>query len=285
MTIMTNLTLFYTVIVFSSNIFGNSLLSNQKPKIRSYKLPPPLIKAAEILKQNPLSRIIINTYDFFYWLPRANLLYDVPTAFWRNSTVDYLRWYQFPHNLPPYRYLDDDNEFMKSFFCFGLPGNTLPLGNWDPWGLNLVSEKVVLKYRESEIKHGRLAMLSSLAIIIQESFPVLHPDIGGLAITHMNQLAETVSLQSNVFTSWIYLLDKDVVNSLSTISFPVDYIVCLVLLMFIESKALYRNWTRWLPNEYNHQFDHNIGLGNLKKVCDVTSFFVLTSNFILLCIT
>lgn len=272
---MANLAFFLIVTVFSNDIFRYALQSNPQPSIRSYKLPKSIEKAAEILKGNPLAKIVTNTYDFFYWLPRANLLYDVPTVFWRNSTIDYLRWYQFPHNLPPYRYLGDDNEFMKGFFCYGLPGNTLPLGNWDPFGLHLVSEKVVYKYRESEIKHGRLAMLCSLAIIIQESFPVLHPDIGGLAITHMNQLAEKVSLQSNFFTSWIYKIDTNIGDSIAGMSFSVDYFVCLLFLMFFEIRALYSNWTRWLPNEYNHQFDHNIGIGNLKEVCSCVMCFVV----------
>ena len=34
----------------------------------------------------------------------------------------------------------------------------------------------------------------------------------------------------------------------------------------IEITALVRNWTRWKNCEYNNQFDHNIGLGNLKQV-------------------
>ena len=33
-----------------------------------------------------------------------------------------------------------------------MPGNTLPLGNWDPWGLHQVSPEIVRRYRESEIK-------------------------------------------------------------------------------------------------------------------------------------
>ena len=237
----------------------NNLPTNVKSN-KSYKIPPSIMQNLRVLKENPLSRIITNTYDFFYWLPRRNLLWDVPTVFWRNSTIDYIRWYQFPHNLPPYRFLDDNNEFMKSFFCYGLPGNTLPLGNWDPFGFQLVSEKVVLKYRESEIKHGRLSMLSAIAILVQENYHPIHPDAGGLAITQMDQLIEKLSLHSNFLTSWVPS------NLVPGFSFPVDYFAVLMILFSFEAKALFRNWNRWLPNEYNHQFDHNIGVGNLKDV-------------------
>jgi hypothetical protein len=35
-------------------------------------------------------------------------------------------------------------------------------------------------------------------------------------------------------------------------------------LSLIEAVILRRNWTRWARNECNHQFDHNIGIGNVK---------------------
>eukprot|EP00607_Mallomonas_marina_P011046 CAMPEP_0182424772 /NCGR_PEP_ID=MMETSP1167-20130531/11027_1 /TAXON_ID=2988 /ORGANISM="Mallomonas Sp, Strain CCMP3275" /LENGTH=153 /DNA_ID=CAMNT_0024604841 /DNA_START=795 /DNA_END=1256 /DNA_ORIENTATION=- len=46
---------------------------------------------------------------------------------------------------------------------------------------------------------------------------------------------------------------------------PLDYMVVCMTLMLTEIWALKRNWTRWARNEYNHQFEHNIGLGNLKE--------------------
>ena len=71
---------------------------------------------------------------------------------------------------------------------------------------------------------------------------------------------------------------------------PLDYIALMVFIASFEIFALKRfyfnnnnnimkiaiitstiitttrNWTRWLSNEYNHQFDHNIGIGNLQSV-------------------
>ena len=150
-----------------------------------------LLNSNNPLLNNPLSRLVSNAYSFFYWLPRKNLPYDHPWALFRNNSAEWVRWYQFPHNLPPYRFLD--SGYPDDFFCWGLPGNTLPLGNWDPWGMQQVNRKVVRKYRESELKHGRLAMLATVSCALQESLPYeykLYPPIGGLAITHMQQLAD-----------------------------------------------------------------------------------------------
>lgn len=227
------------------------------------------------LFNNPLSRIIKNTYTFFYWFPRKNIPYDHPFIYFRNNTAEWLAWYQFPHNLPPYAYLGEG--WPSDFFCYGLPGCTLPLGNWDPFGLTLVSEKVVRKYRESELKHGRLAMLAFVGMLVQEIYHPLYPNIGGLAITHMQQLCDEVTLETGLFgpvvhfvknlileTGW---LDNPKINLDEfqfLVIFPVDYVLLVMFLMSFEIKALYRNHERWLPNEYNHQFDHNIGLTNLK---------------------
>ena len=155
------------------------------------------------------------------------------------------------------------------FFCYGLPGCTLPLGDWDPWGFQLVSESVVRKYRESELKHGRLAMLASLGIITQETYhPIYGDNIGGLAITHMEQLSH-IPINNNILIQLLlslHIIDSNTLNLLPY-NIPIDYILVTSFLALFEIRALVRNWTRWRPNEYNHQFDHHIGLGNLKEVC------------------
>ena len=84
--------------------------------------------------------------------------------------------------------------FLDLIPFFNLHWNLIPLGNWDPWGLHQVSKKVVLKYRESELKHGRLAMLATLGFAVQEYFHPIHPEVQGLAIFHMDQLKETNSV-------------------------------------------------------------------------------------------
>jgi hypothetical protein len=124
--------------------------------------------------------------------------------------------------------------------------------------MQLVSAKVVKKYRESELKHGRLAMLATVGFVAQESFHPFHPDIGGLAITHMEQLRDLPIERS--IAGLIPGSDK------LGLGVSLDYILVLALLSTLEVYALKRNWTRWRRNEYAHQFDHNIGIGNLKEV-------------------
>jgi len=58
-----------------------------------------------------------------------------------------------------------------------LPGAMAPLGFFDPVGFSTdCSEGKLLFYREAEIKHGRVAMLASLGILVGEQF---HPLFGG----------------------------------------------------------------------------------------------------------
>jgi len=228
--------------------------------------------AMRVLSANPISRIFSNTYTFWYWLPKRNMPYDMPWQLFKNSTVEWIAWYQFPHNLPPYGYLpvDRDGEFggyREDFFCYGLPGNTLPLGNWDPAGFQLVDKKVLLKYRESELKHGRLAMLSAVGFAVQENFHPLYENIGGLAITHMAQLRNLLPSESHILGPLFSLIglggDVDLVN------FPsLDYICVCAFLALFEVAALRRNWVRWADDGYNHQFDQNIGIGNLRPGYD-----------------
>jgi hypothetical protein len=58
-----------------------------------------------------------------------------------------------------------------------LAGITAPLGYFDPLGLaTTVTAGKLLFYREVELKHGRVAMLASLGMLVGEQF---HPLFGG----------------------------------------------------------------------------------------------------------
>ena len=48
-----------------------------------------------------------------------------------------------------------------------------PVGFWDPLGLSKDGDaKVFRRRRESEIKHGRIAMIAAMGFILPECFPI-----------------------------------------------------------------------------------------------------------------
>lgn len=242
--------------------------------------------AATFISSIPVYRSIAALYSFFYWFPRKNLPYDHPWVLFKNSTTEFFQWYQLPHNLPPYRYLGQDHP--EDFFCWGLPGNTLPLGDWDPAGLQQVTPKVVKKYRESELKHGRIAMLACVGFITQENFHPLHEQIGGLAITHMQQLRDQLDggivIRTAALLSRVENIDEgDLMYSAAnqcithnypvamqlcsvSVGIPLDYCSLVGSFAVTEAVLLKRLWKRWDRAHYRHQFDHNIGIGNLREV-------------------
>jgi len=74
-------------------------------------------------------------------------------------------------------------------FCYGLPGNIAPAGNFDP--ANLLADRTkgeVYRYREAEITHGRVGMLAAAGFLVQEGFHPLFNGINGPAIDQIPQL-------------------------------------------------------------------------------------------------
>lgn len=65
-----------------------------------------------------------------------------------------------------------------------------PTGYFDPLRLSAgKSEDTMKKWREAELKHGRVCMLASLGILVQESFhPMFGGNIVGPAINHFQQV-------------------------------------------------------------------------------------------------
>ena len=65
-----------------------------------------------------------------------------------------------------------------------MPGQTAPLGFWDPAQFTLDTDESQYKvYQEAELKHGRIAMLAFLGIIVGENFnPLFDHQITGPAI-------------------------------------------------------------------------------------------------------
>jgi hypothetical protein len=238
-----------------------------------------MIDIANQLGNNPISRIFTNSYSFFWNFPKKNLPFDTPWVAFKNSSAEFISWYQFPHNLPPYRYVGEG--YRDDMFCYGMEGNTLPLGNWDPFGFQLVDINMMRKYRESELKHGRLAMLACVGFIVQEFYHPLHENIGGMAITHMAQLqhlasdksllsavlAPVQSILSEVLQSILPGKTSDSLSEAgSTYPFiSTDYLIVVGILASFELTALIKNWSRWEADDYKHQFEHNMGVGNLRE--------------------
>jgi hypothetical protein len=75
-----------------------------------------------------------------------------------------------------------DDKTRREFFGIlvdkkDMAGIAAPTGFFDPLGLSAgVSDGELLFFREAEIKHGRVAMLASLGILVGEQF---HPLFGG----------------------------------------------------------------------------------------------------------
>eukprot|EP00596_Hydrurales_sp_CCMP1899_P006071 CAMPEP_0119042512 /NCGR_PEP_ID=MMETSP1177-20130426/15636_1 /TAXON_ID=2985 /ORGANISM="Ochromonas sp, Strain CCMP1899" /LENGTH=216 /DNA_ID=CAMNT_0007009375 /DNA_START=54 /DNA_END=704 /DNA_ORIENTATION=+ len=79
---------------------------------------------------------------------------------------------------------------LNAYDAKTMPGNTGPLGFFDPLQLCPDGEKKFKRYRESELKHGRVAMLAVLGVLIGEAGPTFFgSDIGGPAI-YQYQMAE-----------------------------------------------------------------------------------------------
>ena len=77
----------------------------------------------------------------------------------------------------------------------GLVGSLAPVGFFDPLGLSAgKSAGEIKKIREAELKHGRVAMLAFLGILVGESFnPLFDGKITGPAIYQFQQADDLVS--------------------------------------------------------------------------------------------
>jgi hypothetical protein len=78
---------------------------------------------------------------------------------------------------------------QASDFCYGLPGNIAPAGDFDPANfLEGKSKLEVMRFREAEITHGRVGMLAAAGFLVQENFHPLFSADNGPAIEQIPQL-------------------------------------------------------------------------------------------------
>jgi len=82
-----------------------------------------------------------------------------------------------------------DAKAQDTDFCYGLPGNIAPAGNFDP--AQILEGKTkgdVYRLREAEITHGRVGMLAAAGFLVQEGFHPLFSGDGGPAIEQIPNL-------------------------------------------------------------------------------------------------
>ena len=81
-----------------------------------------------------------------------------------------------------------------------MPGVTGPLGYFDPLGFakDLNPSELRLR-RESELAHGRVAMVAALGFLVQESFHPIFPLIDGPAIKQLTEITYFPDGQSAFF--------------------------------------------------------------------------------------
>jgi len=93
----------------------------------------------------------------------------------------------------------------------GLPGNTMPLKNFDPLGLaSLGSDETFLWFRAAELKHGRVAMVATTGYLVN-----------ACGIHFPGQLSSDISFESlskmNPFDAWAAVPDSGKAQILATI--------------------------------------------------------------------
>jgi len=81
----------------------------------------------------------------------------------------------------------------------GMAGECAPLGYFDPFGFSKdASPETMKKYREAELKHGRVAMLAAWGMITADSF---HPLFGG-----KNSANPLLALTQTPKLGWLQIL-------------------------------------------------------------------------------
>ena len=80
-------------------------------------------------------------------------------------------------------------------------GSTLPIKNFDPLGFS--KNRDIDKLQEAEIKHGRVAMLASLGLLVQNQFHPFIESASKLSIQHYEEFAKENPLFTPILLSVI----------------------------------------------------------------------------------
>lgn len=85
-----------------------------------------------------------------------------------------------------------------------LVGASAPLGFFDPLGFSKTDDATLFKYRESELKHGRVAMLAVLGWLTQEHFhPLYDGKLSGNPLKALGEVPPLAWVQIVAFTGFL----------------------------------------------------------------------------------
>lgn len=102
-----------------------------------------------------------------------------------------------------------------------LVGASAPLGFFDPLGFSKTDDATLKKYRVSELKHGRVAMLAVLGWLTQEHFHPLYD--GKLSANPLKAFLETPPLAFVQIIAFAGLLEFVLEGAKQKDSAPGDY--------------------------------------------------------------
>ena len=93
-------------------------------------------------------------------------------------------------------------------FVDDMPGAIEPLGFFDPLGFSNTDENTLKRYRESELQHGRVAMLAFVGFLAGENAARTNSAIFGLqvhgpAINHFEQLPFWTFVSTGFVWAWL----------------------------------------------------------------------------------
>ena len=93
-----------------------------------------------------------------------------------------------------------------------MPGATAPLGFFDPLGFTKGANAATLsKYREAEIKHGRVAMLAVFGILTAEKFhPLYDGKLSGNPLEAWANVPQLAKLQIFLFCGFLEFIFNQV---------------------------------------------------------------------------
>lgn len=85
------------------------------------------------------------------------------------------------------------SSIFKPFTVENIPGAVAPLGVFDPANLGGKADKnTLIRYREAELVHGRVAMLAAVGFLVGEAVEgssfLFDASVSGPAITHLTQV-------------------------------------------------------------------------------------------------